>query len=76
MTPSELKRKMERIRKHFDKIEDILNTIPNGLRDEIHDYHVENCGLLHCTRWGLQASEELRDEAKMLIKIAKANGSI
>ena len=76
MTPSQLKRKMEQIRKHFDKCEDILNTIPNGLQEELHQYHGENYGLLHAIRWGLQASEELRDDAKKVIRRAKNTGAI
>ena len=74
MTATQLKKKMEQIRKLFDKAEDILITIPNGLRDEINEYHSSD-GLTHCIRWGLQASEELRDDAKAVIKKAEANGA-
>jgi hypothetical protein len=75
MTPTQLKKKMERMRKLFDKAEDLLNTIPNGLQEELADYHNEEYSLQHCIRWGLQASEELRDNAKKIIKKANENGS-
>jgi len=75
MTPLQLKRKMNRIMAHFGKIEDIMATIPNGLQEELHEYHNEDYGLLHCIRWGLQASQELRDDAKKIIKQANENGS-
>jgi hypothetical protein len=75
MTPAQLKKKMERMRKYFNKAEDLLNTIPNGLQEELADYHNECYSLQHCIRWGLQASEELRDNAKKVIRIANENGS-
>ena len=75
MTPSQLKKKMERMRKLFNKAEDLLNTIPNGLQGELAEYHNEDYSLQHCIRWGLQGSEELRDNAKKVIRIANENGS-
>ena len=74
MTAVEFKKKMVRINKHFDKIEDIINTLPNGIQDEINEYHTDY-GLILCTRWGLQASEELRDDTKRFIRKATNNGS-
>ena len=76
MTPSELKKKMERIRKLFDKAEDILNSIPKELHEPLENYHVDHYGILHCIRWGLSGSEELRDNAKKIIKEAKKEGYI
>jgi len=70
MTTSELKKEMKKVQRHYNKISTIVNSLPNDVQMAIHEFHVENCGLLHCTRWGLQASEELINFAKEIIKTA------
>jgi len=76
MTPTQFKYKMRQINLHFERIEDILNSLPAGIQDEVHDYHNEDATLQHCTRWGLQASTELYKDAKAFLRKAKENGSI
>jgi len=76
MTPSEFKYKMRQINLHFERAEEILNSLPAGIQQEIQDYHSEECSIGHCTRWGLQASTELYKDAKGFLKKAKENGNI
>ena len=75
MTRTEFKRKMRQINNHFDRIEDIFNSLPNGIQQEIQEYHNEECSIGHCTRWGLQASTELFKDARKFLKQAEENGS-
>jgi hypothetical protein len=75
MTPSEFKRKMRQINQHFERIEDIFNSLPNGIQQEVQEYHRDECSIGHCTRWGLQASTELFKDAKAFIAKAEENGS-
>jgi hypothetical protein len=76
MTPSEFKRKMRQINQHFDRIEDILNSLPEGVQQEILEYHNSESTLQHCTRWGLQASTELFKDAKAFIAKVRENYDI
>ena len=76
MTPSEFKRKMRQINQHFERIEDIFNSLPNGIQQEVQEYHRDECSIGHCTRWGLQASTELFKDAKAFLAKAKENGAI
>lgn len=75
MTTRTLKSKMSKIEKLYNQIDTILNTIPNGLKDEINDFHVDDKGLLYCTIWGQQAAENLKDDAKLIIMKANENGA-
>lgn len=68
MKAGELKRKLKMINNHFNKIDKILSDLPNDIQMEIQEYHNENYGLLHCTRWGVQGSEELVKDVKKIIK--------
>ena len=76
MTPSQFKRKMQQINNHFERAEEILNSLPQGIQQEIQDYHNEEATIAHCTRWGLQATEELHRDAKNFLRKAEENGSI
>jgi len=69
MTASEFKKKIKQINQHFNKIEDLLNSLPEGFRE----YHNEEATLQHCTRWGLQASEEILEDTKKVYKEAEEN---
>jgi hypothetical protein len=76
MTRSEFKRKMQQINNHFNRIEDIFNSLSNGIQQEVQEYHNEECSIGHCTRWGLQASADLYKDARRFLKKAEENGSI
>jgi hypothetical protein len=67
---------MRQINLHFERIEDIFNSLPNGIQQEVQEYHNEDYSIGHCTRWGLQGSKELYDNAKAFLKKAKENGAI
>ncbi len=73
---TQLKYKMRQINRHFEKIEEILNSLPQGLQEEIQEFHNSDATLQYCTRWGLQASEELYKDAKKVLKKAKENYDI
>lgn len=76
MTPSQFKRKMQQINLHFERAEEILNSLPQGIQQEIQEYHNEEGTIGHCTRWGLQATTELYDNAKAFIKKVRENYDI
>jgi hypothetical protein len=76
MTPSEFKYKMRQINLHFERAEEIFNSLPAGIQQEVQEYHRDECSIGHCTRWGLQATTELYDNAKKFLKQAEENGSI
>lgn len=76
MTPSEFKYKMRQINLHFERAEEIFNSLPAGIQAEIQDYHRDECTIGHCVRWGLQATIELFQNAKAFLKKAKENGAI
>jgi nitrogenase molybdenum-iron protein alpha/beta subunit len=59
MTPKEYRRKLESIALRYKEIEAIFNTIPEGLRNEILEFHNADGSLLHSIRWGQQACDEL-----------------
>lgn len=73
---TQLKYKMRQINRHFEKIEEILNSLPNGVQEEILEFHGSDATLQYCTRWGLQAAEELYNNAKVIIKRAEENYGI
>jgi len=73
MTQSEFKKKITRINQHFNKIEDLLNSLPEGLQEEVREFHNEEATLQHCTRWGLQGSEEILEDSKSVYKRADEN---
>lgn len=68
MKKSELNPKLAQIKKYFDKIEGIFNTIPNGMQDIILQQHYEDCSLNHCIRWGNTAIDELIEMSPKLLK--------
>jgi hypothetical protein len=76
MTTSEFKRKMRQINNHFERVEDIMNSLSSGIQQEVQEYHNEECSIGHCTRWGLQGSKDLYDNAKKFLKNAEENGSV
>lgn len=45
------------------KVDEIYNGLSDELQDDIRKMHNEGYSLDHCIRWGLQASEEIVDEA-------------
>jgi hypothetical protein len=73
MTTTEFKRKLKQINKCFNKIDKILDSLPEGLNNEIIEYHYSETTLQHCTRWGLQGSEELIKDSKKIYNKAKKN---
>lgn len=73
MTKPELNLKLKLIKKHFDKIEEIFNTLPNGMQDIILNQHNADCSLNHCIRWGQQAADELCQISNIILKHYKKN---
>ena len=76
MTPSEFKYKMRQINLHFERAEEIFNSLPTGLQAEIQNFYRDECTIRHCTKWGLQASTDLFENAKAFLKKAKENYDI
>jgi len=76
MTPKQFRRKLEKIQKRFEEIEETLNELPLGLKEEILDFHNSDATLQHCTRWGLQASEELIEAYEQVHEKASINYEI
>lgn len=73
MTPKEYKIKMREIHTLFTKIDSILSTMPNGLRQIINEYHVSDGTLDHCTYYGIQAAVELLNDAQKIMRDFKKN---
>lgn len=59
MTPKQFRRKVEKINKRFEEIEETLNELPLGIREQLIEFHNHDSTLQYCTRWGLQASGEI-----------------
>ena len=59
MSPKEYRRKLESIALRFKQIEALYNSIPQGLQEEIREFHNEDGSLPHSIRWGQQATDEL-----------------
>ena len=59
MSPKEYRRKLESIALRFKQIEALYNSIPQGLQEEIIEFHNEDGSLPHSIRWGQQATDEL-----------------
>jgi hypothetical protein len=76
MTPSEFKRRMKVINNLFQQLEKNLNALPEGLQEEIHEYHNSDATLQYTIRWGLQASEEILNDSKKVFTKAKENYDI
>jgi len=76
MTPSEFKRRMKVINNLFQQLEKNLNALPQGLQEEILEYHNSDGTIQHCVRWGLQASEEILNDSKKVFTKAKENYDI
>ena len=71
MNKSELKRKLNRIKKHLDKAGDIFDTFPDGMQNFLYEYHNESGSLPYCIRWGCSAVDELIKDAGKLSKLHK-----
>lgn len=76
MTPKEFRRKMEKIHRRFVEIEQTLNDLPQGLRDEIIEFHIEHATIQHCCRWGLQGSDEIIEAYEEIHEKASENYEI
>jgi hypothetical protein len=76
MTPSEFKRRMKVINNLFNQLEKNLNALPQGLQEEILDYHSQDATLQYTIRWGQQASEEILNDSKKVFNKAKENYDI
>jgi hypothetical protein len=57
----------------FQQLEKNLSTLPQGLQEEIMNYHNGDSTIQHCVRWGLQASEEILEDSKKVFANAKKN---
>ena len=67
---------MQQIEKLFDKITDLVNSLPVNLQVEFLQYHNDHATLLHCTRWGLQAAEDILEEwSKITAQLEKKENS-
>lgn len=53
---------LKKIHEKFEEIETLLFEMSLQAQKQILDFHHEGYTLQHCTRWGLQASEELLRE--------------
>lgn len=59
MTPNLLRRKLEKIKRRFEEIEETLQDLPVEIQNEILEYHNQDATLQYCTRWGLSGIDEL-----------------
>jgi len=63
---------MQQIEKLLGKARDLVNSLPDDLQFELSKYHTIDATLLHCTRWGLQAVEDiLKDWPKITAQLEK-----
>jgi len=76
MTHGEFKKRVKTINNLFQQLEKNLNSLPQGLQEEIQDYHNSDGTIQHCVRWGLQASEEILNDSKKVFTKAKENYDI
>jgi len=76
MTHGEFKKRIKTINNLFQQLEKNLNSLPQGLQEEIQDYHNSDGTIQHCVRWGLQASEEILNDSKKVFTKAKENYDI
>lgn len=73
MTPKQFRRKMEKIHRRFVEIEKTINELPFGLREEILEFHNSEATLQYCTRWGMNASEEIIEAYEEIHEKASEN---
>jgi len=67
---------IQQIEKHLDNARDLVNSLPDNLQFELSKYHTIDATLLHCTRWGLQAAEDiLKDWSKITAQLEKWENS-
>jgi len=76
MTHGEFKKRVKTINNLFQQLEKNLNALPQGLQEEIQEYHNSDGTIQHCVRWGLQASEEILNDSKKVFTKAKENYDI
>jgi len=50
---------VQQIEKLLNNVYELISGLPEGLQSELIKYHNENTTLIYCTRWGLQAAEEI-----------------
>ena len=63
---------IQKIQKLLDKVDDLASSLSDNLKFEIENYHLEKHTLSHCTRWGLQAANEIiEDWPKITSKVEK-----
>jgi hypothetical protein len=76
MTHGEFKKRVKTINNLFQQLEKNLNALPQGLQEEIQEYHNSDGTIQHCVRWGLQASEEILNDSKKVFTKANENYNI
>jgi len=76
MTAKQFKRKLEKIKRLYEEIENTFNELPQGLREEIREYHNEDGSMPHSIRWGLQGVEEIIEDHMVVYKRAEENYDI
>ncbi len=76
MSPKEYRRKLESIATRFKQIEELYNSLPQGLQKEIREFHNADASLPHCIRWGLQGTDELIEDYEETHAKAKENYDI
>ncbi|MDR0307699.1 MAG: hypothetical protein LBI42_12795 [Chitinispirillales bacterium] len=64
-----------RIQKLLDKARDLGNSLPDDVQFELSQYHSGNATLTHCTRWGLQAAEEMLEDWQKITAELQQNGN-
>lgn len=60
-----MEKALKEIKKHFDEIESIFNTLTEQEQERIYLIHNETGTLQHCIRWGTQATEDILRLIKM-----------
>lgn len=54
-----LPQKMQEIRDLFEQLDGLISSFSSEESDAINDFHNNDYSLIHCTRFGLQGSEEI-----------------
>lgn len=66
-----LRKRIELIKKHFEKIEELVGDFTSEETESMECFHQQNLPLPHCVREGLQASSELIDNLCVCKKCEK-----
>ena len=63
---------IQQVKKLLNNVYELVSYLPERLQSELIKYHNEDATLIYCTRWGVQAAEEiLEDWSKITAPLGK-----